>query len=136
MSEPKQYFKGNDIDKAVDWVKQYLKTSEITVDIEGTHIESGSRVSASGLVIEAESGFGKPDTIVVRLDKKVRWSTEQMLSIGKPDSDKDDADIAAEEIYLRIKKKGEREREHPTKKYKRDYEHHRARRRVYYERRD
>jgi hypothetical protein len=136
LSEAKQYFKGDDMDKAVDWVKERLKTSDIVVDIEGTHIESGARVSASGLVIEAESGFGKPDILVVRLDKKVRWSAEQMLSIGKPDSDKDDADVGAEEIFLKIKKHSETHHDHPTKKYARDYEHHRTRRRTYYEHRN
>lgn len=124
------------MDKAVEWVKKYLKTADITVNIEGTHLESGAKVSASGLVIEAESGFNKPDVLVVRLDKKARWTDEQMLSVGKPESDKDDADIGAEEIFLRLKKRGERERDHPTKKYAKDYEHHRTRRRRYYEHRD
>jgi hypothetical protein len=124
------------MDKAVDWVKQYLKAADIIVDIEGTHIESGAKISASGIVIEAESGFGKPDILVLRLDKKARWTDEQMLSVGKPESDKDDADIAADEIFLKIKKRGSREHDHPTKRYARDYEHHRTRHRRYYEHRD
>ena len=133
LSQAKQYFKGEEMDKAVEWVKQYLKTSDIVATIEGTHIESGSKVSTSGIVIEAESGFNKPDVIVVRLDKKVKFTDEQMLSVGKPKSDKDDADIAAEEIFLTIKKRATKEHEHPRKRYATEYEHHRTRHRRYYE---
>ncbi len=107
MSEPKRYFKGDDLDKAIDWLKEYIQSSDVTAEVEGTLLETGARVSFSGLVIEAESGFGKADKVVVRLDKKPRWTSEQMLAIGKPDVDKDDAEVAVEEVFFRLKTKSD-----------------------------
>ncbi len=121
MSEPKRYFKGDDLDKAIDWLKEYIQSSDVTAEVEGTLLETGARVSFSGLVIEAESGFGKTDKVVVRLDKKPRWTSEQMLAIGKPDVDKKDAEVAVEEVFFRLKTKSD----HATRRVSHEPEHRR-----------
>jgi len=121
MSEPKRYFKGDDLDKAIEWLKEYIQSSDVTAEVEGTLLETGARVSFSGLVIDAESGFGKTDKVVVRLDKKPRWTSEQMVAIGKPDVKKEDAEIATEEVFFRLKIKAE----HAARRASHEPEHRR-----------
>jgi len=105
LSQPKQYFKGQDLDKAVDWLKKHMQSGDVIAEIEGKHIETGADVSCSGLVIQAESGFGKPDTLVLRLDKNEPWTSEKMISIGKPNAS-GNISVAAQEIFLTVKTHG------------------------------
>ncbi|MHA1835409.1 MAG: hypothetical protein ACTSYQ_00515, partial [Candidatus Odinarchaeia archaeon] len=56
-----------------------------------------------GKVLDVEKGLFKKEKIIVRLSRKPAWLNERIITIGKPKSDKDDADIAAEEIYLKLK---------------------------------
>ena len=125
MSEPKRYFKGDDLDKAIDWLKENIQSADVTVEVEGTLLETGAKVSFSGLVIDAENGFGKTDKVIVRLDKKPRWTSEQMVAIGKPDVKKNDAEIATEEVFFRLKTRGE----HPARRASHEPEHRRTTRR-------
>ncbi|NWF96506.1 MAG: hypothetical protein HXY34_10245 [Candidatus Thorarchaeota archaeon] len=108
MSEPKQYFRGEDLGKAVEWLKKHMQSADVIAEIEGTLVDTGAQVSCSGLVIQAEDGFGKPESLVIRLDKKPRWTSEQMISIGKPNAGKG-IDVAAKELFMVVKARGQHE---------------------------
>jgi len=103
LSEPEQYFRGKDLDKAIEWIKRYKDKAEITIEVEGKTTESGEHVSFRGKVLDVESGLFRKEKIIVRLSRKPAWLNERILSIGKPRSDKGDADIAADEIFLKLR---------------------------------
>lgn len=103
MSEPEQYFRGKDLDKAIEWIKQYKDKSDIGIEVEGTITDTGEHVSFKGKVLDVESGILRKEKIIVRLSRKPSWLNERIVSIGKPKSSKKDADIAADEIYLKLR---------------------------------
>lgn len=104
MSRPKEYFRGDELEKAIDWYKRYEDRAKWDVDaeIEGTWTESGEPVILRGEIIDARKGFLKKKKLTIKLDKKPRWLAESIIHIGKPGSKKKHADVAAEDIFLHV----------------------------------